>query len=140
MNNYSYTTSIEVPFTAPVVFNHVNQVANWWPEDFEGESGRLNNEFTFRSGNAHYSKQRIVEFVPNEKVVWLVTESIRKTDNYDWTGAKMIFELIATGSKTLLHFTYDGPVFENEYDRLVQVCDMVIKDKLYHFIMGDEAV
>jgi hypothetical protein len=35
---------------------------------------------------------------------------------------------------TLLKFTYDGVVLENEMDRLAQVCEMTIKERLYNFI------
>jgi len=131
----SHTTSIKVPFSAAVVFGRINDVAKWWPEDFEGESATLDDEFTLRTGDVHYSKQKLVEFVPNKKVVWLITDSLRTTDNYEWTGAKMIFELLPiSNSNTQLNYTYEGPVFENEYDRLVKVCDAVIKENLYAFI------
>ena len=108
--------------------------SKFWPEEFEGASAKLNDEFVFRSGDTHYSKNKVVELAPNKKVVWLVTASLRKTDNFEWTGTKMIFELIPKAGNTLLKFTYDGVVFENEYDRLVQVCDMVIKEMLYNLI------
>jgi hypothetical protein len=134
LQNQIYATSIEVPFPPSVVFAHLNDVAKWWPEDFHGLSATLNDEFTLTTGDVHYSKQQIVEFVPFEKVVWLVIDSIRKPDNYVWTGAKMIFEITSTGDKTRLSLTYQGPVPENEIERLAQACDMVIKDKFYHFI------
>lgn len=130
----SYSNSIEVPFSPAYVFEHINDVAKWWPEDFEGESTKLNDEFVLKTEDMHYSKQKVVEFVPNAKVVWLTTESVRKTDNYEWTGATFSFELTPKGDQTMLNFTYKGPVFENEIDRLAQVCDMVIKEKLYNFI------
>ncbi len=131
----NYTVGIEVAKSPNDVFNHIiNDVSKFWPEEFEGESTELNDEFVFRSGDTHYSKNKVVEFVPNKKVVWLVTESIRKTDNFEWTGSKMVFELTTKGDNTLLKFTYDGLILENEYDRLVQVCDMVIKEKLYNLI------
>jgi len=137
MKTQSYTTSIEVEKSPADVFDHViNDVSKWWPEEFEGKSAKLNDEFEFRSGDSHYSKNKVVELVPNKKVVWLVTQSIRKPDNFDWTGTKMIFELIPKGDNTLLTFTYDGPVLQDEYDRLVQVCDIVIKELLYNFILN----
>lgn len=134
MKNQNYTVTIEVVKSPNDVFNHVINLSKWWPEEFVGESVKLNSEFVFRSGDTHYSKNKVVEFVPNKKVVWLATESIRKTDNYDWTGTKFIFELTPKGDNTLLKFTYDGFILENEYDRLVQICDMVIKEMLYNFI------
>jgi hypothetical protein len=135
--NYTETNyTIEIEFAkSPVdVFNHVIDLSKWWPEEFEGESIKLNTEFVFRTGDTHYSKNKVVEFVPNKKVVWLTTGSIRKTDNYDWTGTKFIFELTPKGSGTLLKFTYDGVVLENETGRLVQICDMTIKELFYNFI------
>jgi hypothetical protein len=52
----------------------------------------------------------------------------------------MIFQLTPQGEKTLLNYTYDGPVLENEYERLVQVCDKVIKENLYSFITNGKAI
>lgn len=131
----NYTVAIEIAKSPNDVFNHViNDVSKYWPEGFEGESTKLNDQFIFRSGDTHYSKNKVVEFVPNKKVVWLVTESLRKTDNFEWTGTRMIFELTPKADNTLLKFTYDGFILENEYDRLVQICDMVIKEMLYNLI------
>jgi len=137
----SYTVPIEVKKSASLIFDHlINDVSKFWPEEFEGESKKLNDEFVFRTGNSHFSKNKVAELVPNEKLVWLVTESIRKTDNFNWTGTKMIFELTPRGDTTLLRFTYDGVILENEYDRLVQICDMVIKENLYNFLTNGEVV
>ena len=77
--------------------------------------------------------------MPNKKVAWLTTESIRKTDNYDWTGTKFIFELIPKGDHTLIRFTYDGVVLAHESDRLVEICDITIKELFYNFITYGKA-
>jgi hypothetical protein len=129
-----YSTSVEVPFPPAVAFANINKVAKWWPEDFDGESAKLNDEFVLSTGNVHISKQKVIEFVADKKVVWLTTESIRKTDNYQWTGTKFIFALSSSGNTTTVTMTYDGAVFENEYDRLVQVCDKVLKEDFYNYI------
>ena len=131
----NYTVSIEVAKSPTVVFHHLlHDISKFWPEDFEGESAQLNDEFIFTTGDSHYSKNKVAELIPDKKVVWLVTESLRKTDGFEWTGSKMIFELTPKGDKTVLRFTYNGPTLESEYDRLVQLCDKVIKETLYNFI------
>jgi len=130
----SYTTAIELAKTPGDVFAHVIDLSKWWPEEFEGESVRSNSEFVLKTGNEHYSKNKVVEFVPNEKVTWLVTESIRKPDGFDWMGTKFIFEIIPRGNHTVLRFTYDGVILENEYDRLVQICDATVNSWFYNFI------
>jgi hypothetical protein len=139
METLTYTTavhsvSIELAKSPGDVFNHLVNLKKWWPEDFEGENLQLNSEFIFTTGDAHYSKSKVVEFVPDKKLVWLTTESIRKTDNFDWTGTKMIFELTPRGDHTILRFTYDGIVLENELERLAQICDMTLKVFFYNYI------
>ena len=130
----NYSVAIELTKFPDDVFNHLINLKEWWAEDFEGEDIKLNSEFVLTTGDSHFSKNKVIEFVPDKKLVWLTTESIRRTDNYDWTGTKMIFELTPHGDNTIVKFTYDGVVLENEYERLVQICDFVIKDKLYNFI------
>jgi hypothetical protein len=136
IQNKKYTVEIEIAKSLNDVFNHVIDVSKWWPEDFEGTSIKLDTEFIFSTGDSHYSKNKVIEFVPNKKLVWVTTESRRKTDNFDWTGTKMIFELIPQEDTTMLQFTYDGVVLENEWDRLVQICDMTIKELFYNFIIN----
>jgi len=130
-----YSVAIEVVNSPHKVFKHlIHDVSKFWPEEFEGESSHLNDEFVFRTGDSHYSKNKVVELLPDRKITWLVTDSRRKTDNYSWTGTKMIFELNPEGGSTRLKFTYDGLVFENERERLVQICDIVIKENLFRLL------
>src|SRR6185369_944350 len=89
----NYSVEIELPKPLTVVFNHLINLKEWWPEDFEGEDVRLNSEFVFTTGDSHYSKNKVIEFVPDKRLVWVATSGIRKSDNYEWTGTKMIFDL-----------------------------------------------
>jgi hypothetical protein len=134
-----YSVEIELAKSPDYIFDHLIDLSKWWPEEFEGESIKLNSEFVFRTGDSHYSKNKVVEFVPDKKLVWLTTESIRKTDNFEWTGTKIIFELTLQGDHTQLKFTYDGVVFEDESDRLIDICDMTVKDFFYNYITYGKA-
>jgi hypothetical protein len=141
-NNYKtakYTVEIEVAKSPDNVFNHVIDLSKWWPEEYEGEDIELNTEFVLKTGDSHYLKNKVIEFVPGKKVVWLTTESMRKTDNYDWTGTKFIFELTPLNDNTLLKFIYDGVVLDNEADRLAQICEITIKELFYNFVMLGKA-
>lgn len=75
-NNHSFTATIEVATSSHVVFECIRDVSKWWGgRDLEGSASRLNDEFTITHGDAHYSRQKVVEVVPDQKIVWLITES-----------------------------------------------------------------
>jgi len=130
-----YTVSIEVQKSPEHVFTQVIDLASWWPEEFLGESLKPNSEFVLQSGGGeHYSKNKVIEWIPAQKFTWLTLDSIRKSDDYHWTGTKFIFELTPKSDGTLVRVTYDGIVGEHDYNRMVQACDLTIKDFLYKFI------
>jgi uncharacterized protein YndB with AHSA1/START domain len=143
MENKNYTATIEVSKPPQDVFGYItNDVAKWWGgRDLEGNSKKLNDEFVIHHPSAHYSKQKLVEVVPNKKVVWLVTESKLSwlQDMGEWTNTKMIFEITGKGDKTVLHFKHEGLSPEKEcYEKCEQGWNMVIKDWLFNFITAGE--
>jgi len=128
----TYTVAIEVSKSPTDVFNFITNLSQWWVEEFKGEKLKLNSEFELKVGEGHHSKNKVLEFIPNKKFVWVTTESLRTSDNFDWTGTKMIFELLAISNGTRITFTYDGVVFEKDQDKLKEICDYCIKDLLYN--------
>jgi hypothetical protein len=126
-----FTTSILVTQTPKDVFNAINNVGAWWQGEIKGNTTKLNNEFTYRMGHFHMSKQKMVEFIPNKKVVWLITESELNfaKDKSEWTGTKISFEISRKNSKTQVRFTHLGlvPKFEcykdcsNAWTQLIRI-------------------
>ena len=112
MKKQDYHTSITVDATAHEAFNCINSVTKWWTENLEGSSQKLNDEFTVRFGDVHYSKQKLIEVVPDKKVVWLVTDSKLNfiKDKQEWTNTKISFEISTQNGKTTIHFTHIGLV------------------------------
>lgn len=138
MENKNYTATLEVAQSAKEVFNAINNVTKWWSKDFAGNSTNLNDEFIINHPNQHYSKQKLVEVIPDKKVVWLVTESKLnwiKNNKEEWTTTKMIFKIQVKNDKTILHFTHEGLVPEKEcYTMCEKGWDIVIKDWLFYLI------
>jgi len=137
MEKNNYTTTIEVAQSPKEVFHAITDVTNWWSKDFEGSSSNLNNEFIINHPHQHYSKQKLVEVIPDKKVVWLVTQS--KLDwiknKEEWTNTKMIFEISTKIDKTVLDFTHEGLTPEKEcYGMCEKGWNIIIKDWLFHLI------
>jgi hypothetical protein len=142
MKNKNFTTTLIVDQTPEEVFNVVRNVRGWWSgyysEEIKGDTEELNDEFSFRAGGgAHYSRQKLIEVVPNKKVVWLVTDSkldfLEKKD--EWTGTKVIFDILKKDTRTQLVFTHDGLMPEIEcYDACAPAWSQYLHNKLLPLI------
>lgn len=135
-----YSVEIGLSKSPYAVFAQAIDLAKWWPEEFVGESVRSGSEFVLKTGDGHYSKNKVIEFVPDKKLVWLTTESLRQTDKFDWSGTRFIFEVVPDGDGTRFKFTYDGVVLEDETERLAQICDLCIKEMFYNYVESFKAV
>ena len=137
-----FTFTVTTEKTPREVFQAIKQVRSWWSglyeEEFTGDSENLGDEFSFRAGGgAHYSKQKLVEIIPDEKLVWLITESdftfIEKAD--EWTGTKLVFEISEKDGKTQLIFTHAGLTPEVEcYDACAPAWSQYLKEKFLPFV------
>lgn len=116
MTSTDFTAPILVDKTAKEAFNAINNVRGWWQGAIEGKTESSGDEFSYRMKDIHYSKQRITESKPNEKVVWEVIDSNLSSfkDKSEWTGTKIIFEISEVNGKTQIRFTHNGltPAFE----------------------------
>jgi len=116
MNNQDFTTSFEVDQTPDEVFAAINNVRGWWAEELEGDSDKLGDEFTYRHGDVHMSKQKITEIVPGQKFVWLIEDAYLSftKDKIEWKVTEIVFEISKKGNKTDVRFTHRGlvPAFE----------------------------
>src|SRR5215210_7737723 len=95
MTTSDFTTTLLVDQTPEEAFNAINNVRGWWSEEIEGGTEKLNDEFNYHFEDVHRSKMKIIELIPNKKVVWLVMDNYFKfiKDKSEWTGNKIIFEV-----------------------------------------------
>lgn len=137
MNQHDFTTTIILEQTPHHVFNAINEPQAWWSGEITGSANKLNDEFTYRYKDLHLSKQKIIEMIPDRKVVWLVTESQINyaEDKTEWTGTKMSFEISELGYKTQLCFTHLGLTPEIEcFDSCSNSWSQLIRQGLFTLI------
>jgi hypothetical protein len=137
MGATNFTTTLRVDQIPAAVFNAVNQPQNWWSGEIKGSSAKLNDEFTYRYKEFHLSRQRIVEMIPDQKVVWLVTDSqINYTEDInEWTGTKISFEVTEKDGKTELRFSHIGLIPEIEcFDSCSGAWTQLIQEGLFSLI------
>lgn len=116
MTGSDLTRSIEVDQSPEEAYAAINNVRGWWSGDIEGRTDRLGDEWTYRYQDLHYSKQKITELVPGQRVVWRVVDSSLNfvKDKTEWNGTRIEFDISRKGGKTVVRFTHVGLVPRQE--------------------------
>lgn len=116
MKTQDFNTSFSVDQTPNEVFNAVNNVRGWWSERIDGGTSKLNDEFTYQRWELHKCTMKLIEVVPDKKVVWLVLDNYFSfiKDKTEWVGTKIEFDISEKDGKTQLQFTHQGlvPAYE----------------------------
>ena len=137
MENQDYNATIMVSQSANEAFKNINRVSKWWTENLEGDSENLNGVFTVDFGGNNFVTHKLIEVIPDKKIVWLVTDCHLSwfKDKTEWTNTKMNFEISSEGDSTAIRFTHIGLVPEVEcYDNCVKGWDQYIKGSLFKLI------
>jgi hypothetical protein len=137
MKTSDFNTTLLVDQTPKEVFNAINNVRGWWSEEIEGSTDKLNDEFTYHYRDIHSCKMKLIEVVPEKKVVWFVLDNYFNfiKDQSEWKGTKIIFELSEKDNKTQVRFTHQGLVPEYEcFDICKNAWSQYIQQSLYNLI------
>jgi hypothetical protein len=133
MQTRNYTATLEVAKTPQEAFNGINSVSKWWSENIAGNSANLNDVFTIHFGADTFVTHKIIEVVPDKKVVWEVTDCYLPwlKDKTEWTNTRMVFDISSENNLTTIHFTHVGLVPEVEcYESCVKGWDQYVKGSL----------
>ena len=116
MTNQDFTTTFSVEQSPEKVFNAITNVRGWWSEEIEGATDKLGAEFIYHYEDVHRCKMKITEFVPGERIVWLVLDNYFNftEDKTEWKDTQVIFEVSRKGDKSEIRFTHAGLVPEYE--------------------------
>lgn len=141
MTSPSFTTAFLVDQSPEDAFDAITNVRGWWSGQIDGATDELGSEFTYRYQDVHYSKQRITELVPNEKVVWQVLDAYLNftEDPNEWTGTEVTFEVSPQGRQTQVRFSHLGLVPDFEcYDKCSSAWNFYINNSLRRLITNGQ--
>ena len=143
MTTTDFTTILLTDQSATEIFNAITNVRGWWQGEITGSTVKLHDEFTYRYGDIHYSKQKLVEVIPDKKIVWLVTESQLNflQEKNEWDNTKIVFEISKVQDKTQLRFTHQGLAPEIEcYHACSNAWGDLIQKSLFSLIATGKGV
>ncbi len=111
MKNENFHRTISVHVSAAEAMKKISQVNLWWAKNFSGSAEKLNDKFTVKFGET-FVDFLISELLPNEKVVWRVTDCNLHwlKAKKEWKGTEVVFEISPENNKTRIDFTHVGLV------------------------------
>ena len=128
MTTTDFTMTILVDKTPTEAFHAINDVRGWWSEEIKGAADKLNDVFKYHFEDIHRCQIKVIEFIPDEKIVWLVLDNYFKPgifsgtsdpkrinemphhDEAEWVNTKISFEITRIGNKTQIRFAHLGLV------------------------------
>ncbi len=116
MKPSDFTSAILVDQTPKEAFDAINNVRGWWSEEIEGSSSKLNDVFKYHYEDIHRCQMKLIEVIPDQKVVWYVMDNYFKftKEETEWTGTTIIFDISKQDNKTQVRMTHVGLVPEYE--------------------------
>lgn len=110
MDIKNYTSTIMVDKDAKTSFNAIQNFRAWWSEEIQGSTDKLGETFFYHYKDVHLCKLKLVEEIPNKKLVYLATDnefSFTK-DKTEWINTKLIFHISEEGEKSKITFIHEG--------------------------------
>ncbi|WP_343616796.1 SRPBCC domain-containing protein [Flavobacterium sp.] len=116
MSALDFTTAFTTDKSPEKVFEAVTNVRGWWSEEIEGNTAQLNDQFDYHYEEVHRCRIKLIEVIPNKKVVWLIEQNYFNftEDKTEWTNTNPTFEITEKDGKTELRFTHFGLVPDYE--------------------------
>ena len=137
MDNKNFKATILVDQNPAMAFNAIKNFRAWWSEEIEGPTDRLNEEFFYHYKDIHLCKIKLIELVPDKKLVYQVVENQFNftKDKSEWVDTKLIFDIKKDGDKTNIQFTHEGLVPDYEcYNVCHDAWTGYIKQSLFKLI------
>lgn len=123
------TASFVVDASPQQAYDAINDVRSWWSGNITGATDELGAEWFYLVPDIHFSKQRIDELVPGQRVVWQFTDGYLDfiADKKEWVGTTGRFDISEEAGHTRVTFTHEGLEHTDE-------CYDVCYDAWTHYI------
>lgn len=121
-SNENFSAAITVNKSPVIAFEGIKNFRAWWSEEIDGHTDKLNETFFYHYKDIHLCKIKLIEMIPNKKLVYQVVENEFNfiKDKSEWVDTRLIFDITTDGDTTKVNFTHEGLVPEYE---CFQVCN-----------------
>lgn len=139
MESKNFTSTILVDKDITTSFNAIKNFRAWWSEDIEGNTDKLGDTFFYHYKDVHLCKLKLVEEIPNKKLVYLVVDNKFNftKDTTEWTNTKLVFDISKEGEQTKITFTHEGLTSQYEcYEICKDAWTNYIQNSLFKLIMN----
>ena len=94
VHGQDYQRTITAAASPAALLDRISRVSDWWGTGVTGRSQAAGDVFTIRFGDT-FIDFRVAEVVPNEKVVWNVTDCHLAWLNHktEWQGTAIVWEV-----------------------------------------------
>jgi hypothetical protein len=137
MKSQDFTTTFLSDKSPKEIFNAINDPRAWWSEEIVGSTNKLNDVFDYHFEDIHSCKVKVLELMPDKKVVWHILENDFNftNDKTEWVNTKVVFDINVQDGKTNLTFTHVGLQPTDEcYEACHQGWTHYIQNSLQKFI------
>jgi hypothetical protein len=112
MSEQDYTTTITSGLSRRDVYDAAADPRRWWSETITGVTDAVGGVFEYDVPGIHYSMVEVTELVPGVRIVWRVREATLSfvTDQHEWEGTEIRFDIDERDGATELRFTHVGLV------------------------------
>ncbi len=133
MKDTSYRHTLTTNIPPQEALEKIKQVSQWWTTHFTGKAEELFDTFTIQFKNGDTYTIKISELIPHKKMVLDVIESYQgwHPNHSEWTGTKIVWEVVPTAKGSEITMTHEGLVSEFEcFDKCNQAWNYLMESSL----------
>ena len=141
MKQQEFNCNIAVNITAKEVEQMISRVSEWWVNDVEGKTKKLNDEFTVHFDTT-WMTFRITEVIKEKKIVWLVIDCNLpwNTDFKEWKDTQIVWEISNEKNQTKINFNHLGLAKLDCSNQCMNSWGGYIKQSLFKLITEGEGL